>query len=75
MRTVQAGFKSGLGSESAADLLVRVGPTILVDAGLRSHAPAGEGDQPHRVILGRTFLRPCRLNYDGQSGAVEIVED
>lgn len=27
-----------------------------------------EGGQWHRVILGRTFLRRCRLVYDGASG-------
>lgn len=152
MRTVQTGFKAGLGAESAADLLERIGPTILVDVGLRSLARPGatpelprkkvhalidtgaggeciddelaralrlpiadegrvvsgiggrhqavmymarvyvpaldrllfqrfagvklsEGDQAHRVILGRTFLRRYRLNYDGGTGAVEIVED
>lgn len=151
MRTVQAGFKAGRGAESAADLLERVGPTLLVDVGLRSLAPAGEppdlpakrihalidtgaggeciddelaqslrlptveegrmvsgiggrhqasvylarvyvpqlerllfqrfagvklseGDQPHRLILGRTFLRRYRVSYDGETGAVEIVE-
>jgi len=31
MRTVQAGFKTGKGAESAADLLERIGPTVLVD--------------------------------------------
>jgi hypothetical protein len=33
-----------------------------------------EGDQRHRIILGRAFLRPYRLNYDGRTGAVEIIE-
>lgn len=150
MRTVQAGFKSGRGGESAADLLERLGPTILVDLGTKSRAPASEtpdlphkgvkalidtgatgeciddelaqslglpiseegwmsgiggrhrtviytarlyvpaldrllfqrftgvklhdGGQWHGVILGRRFLRPYRLNYDGVTGAVEIVE-
>ena len=36
MRTAQAGFKTGKGSESAADLLARLGPTLLVDLGYRS---------------------------------------
>lgn len=31
------------------------------------------GDQWHRVILGRTFLRHARLTYDGPSGQVEIT--
>lgn len=30
------------------------------------------GDQWHRVILGRTFLRQYRLVYDGVSGQVEV---
>lgn len=150
MRTIQAGFKSGKGGESAADLLERLGPTILVDIGRRSRATTGgtpdlplkgvralidtgatgeciddelaqalglpvseegwmsgiggrhrtviytarlyvpaldrmlfqrftgvklqDGGQWHRVILGRRFLRPYRLSYDGPTGAVEIVE-
>ena len=32
-----------------------------------------EGDQWHRVILGRSFLRHHRLNYDGTTGQVEIL--
>jgi predicted aspartyl protease len=150
MRTTQAGFKSGRGGEGPADLLERLGPTVLVDVGLKSRAAAGEppdlplkrvralidtgatgecidedlaqsldlpiseqgwmsgvggrhrtviytariyvpslerllfqrftgvklaeGDQWHRVILGRRFLRLYRLNYDGGTGAVEIAE-
>lgn len=31
-----------------------------------------EGGQWHRIILGRTFLRPYRMTYDGSTGAVEI---
>lgn len=30
------------------------------------------GEQWHQVILGRGFLRPYRLVYDGRSGQVEI---
>ncbi len=150
MRTAQAGFKRGTASESPADLLERVGPTLFVDIGLKSHAAPGEppdlslkkvhalidtgaggecidddlalslglpiseegwisgvggrhraviylarvyvpsldrllfqrftgvrlrdGEQSHRAILGRSFLRRYRLNYDGGTGAVEIVE-
>jgi hypothetical protein len=33
-----------------------------------------EGEQWHRVILGRTFLRPYRLIYDAISGRVEVEE-
>lgn len=150
MRSIQAGFKSGLASESAADLLVRLGPTVHVDIGLKSRSIAGEtpdlpekkikalidtgaggdciddelaqrlklpimdegeisgvggrhhafiytarlyipkldrllfqpltgvklseGEQWHRVILGRSFLRGYRLIYDGVSGAVEVAQ-
>jgi hypothetical protein len=42
MRTTQAGFKSGRGGEGPADLLERLGPTVLVDVGLKSRAAAGE---------------------------------
>jgi hypothetical protein len=150
MRSIQAGFKSGAAGEGPADLLVRLGPTVLVDIGLRSRSAAGEipdlpakqikalidtgaggdciddelarqlrlpvtdegeisgvggrhrafiytariyiskldkllfqpftgvklseGEQWHRVILGRSFLRGYRLIYDGSSGAVDIAE-
>lgn len=33
-----------------------------------------EGEQWHRVILGRSFLRGYQLAYDGVSGMVEIAE-
>jgi hypothetical protein len=33
-----------------------------------------EGEQWHRVILGRSFLRNYRLAYDGTTGQVEIVD-
>jgi hypothetical protein len=39
MRTVQAGFKQGTASETPTDLLERIGPTLLVDVGLRSADP------------------------------------
>ena len=47
MRTAPAGFKAGKGGETAADLLAKLGPTLLVDIGLRSRAPPGE--RPKRV--------------------------
>jgi len=31
-----------------------------------------EGDQWHHVILGRSFLRPYRMVYDGASGEVTL---
>jgi hypothetical protein len=34
-----------------------------------------EGEQSHRVILGRGFLRRYRLTYDGLTAAVEIIDD
>jgi hypothetical protein len=150
MRSTQAGFKRGLGGESTADLLLRIGPTLKVDIGLKSRAAAGElpdlahkeikalidtgaggdciddalarqlklpihdygeisgvsgrhpaviytariyiptlgrllfqqftgvklseGEQWHRVILGRSFLRGYRLIYEGATGQVEICE-
>lgn len=150
MRSIQAGFKRGTAGESTADLLVRFGPTIKVDLGLKSRSPAGstpdlpqkrimalidtgaggdciddqlakrlnlpvidegmisgvggrhlaftysarmyipeldrllfqpftgvrlqEGEQWHKVILGRGFLRQYHLKYDGGSGQVEISE-
>ena len=149
MPSASAGFKVGKGGLTAADLLLQLGPTLLVDIGRksRSHgegAPdldgkrvkalidtgAGgdcidealaeelrlpitgegeisgvggrhrayiytarlyvpglnrllfqqftgvklaEGQQFQRVLLGRTFLRPYRLTYDGGTGQVEII--
>jgi hypothetical protein len=148
MSSVQAGFKGGKAGATPADLLVQLGPTLLVDIGLRSRSPAGEppdlprkkvralldtgagadciddelakslglpisdegeisgvggkhhafiytarlyipkldrllfqpftgvklqqGEQWHRVILGRSFLRPYRLTYNGPDGQVEL---
>lgn len=150
MRSTPAGFKAGKGSETPADLLHRLGPTIRVDIGLKSRAPKGatpdlpykqvlalidtgagadciddelarklqlpvhdkgtisgvggrheaviytariyipalekllfqpftgvrlsEGEQWHRVILGRSFLRGYRFTYDGPSGDADIAE-
>ena len=39
----EAGFKRGTQGETAADLLVRLGPTLKVDIGLKSRSPAGSG--------------------------------
>ena len=148
MSSTQAGFKSGTAGATPADLLLRLGPTVLVDIGLKSRSAAGEppdlpekriralidtgaggdcidtelaqalglpitdegeisgvggkhhafiytarlwvpslqrmlfqpftgvklreGEQWHRVILGRSFLRPYKLIYDGPAGQVEI---
>jgi len=150
MRSTPAGFRAGVRGESAADLLVRLGPTIQVDIGLKSRSAADqtpdlpakkikalidtgaggdcidddlarqlklpihdegeisgvggrhhayiytariyipalgrllfqpftgvklyEGEQWHRVILGRFFLRRYRLAYDGRTGSVDIIE-
>ena len=144
MRTTPAGFKAGSGADGPADLLERLGPTLLVDVGLKSRAAPGDtpdlplkrvralidtgasgeciDDELARALklpvsehgrrrraarcddgpqlraiagpaavpaicrretrggrpmasLGRAFLRRYRMNYDGQTGAVEIVED
>ena len=32
-----------------------------------------QGDQWHRVILGRSFLRQHQLIYDGATGQVELL--
>lgn len=42
MPSTQAGYKAGKNGLSAADLLVDLGPTLLVDIGLKSRARAGE---------------------------------
>jgi hypothetical protein len=148
MSSAQAGFKKGTAGATPADLLVQLGPTLMVDIGLKSRSSAGstpdlptknvralidtgaggdciddelakslglpisdegeisgiggkhhafiytariyvpqlkqllfqpftgvkleQGGQWHRVILGRTFLRPYFLTYDGMSATVEI---
>lgn len=148
MSSTQAGFKQGKAGAGAADLLVQLGPTLLVDIGLRSRSTPGEkpdlpqkkvralvdtgaggdciddefaktlglpitdegeisgvggkhhafiymarlyipkldrllfqpftgvklqqGEQWHRVILGRSFLRRYELIYNGPTGDVEI---
>jgi predicted aspartyl protease len=30
------------------------------------------GGQPHSALIGRTFLRHCKMEYDGISGSVKI---
>ena len=51
MLSAQAGFKSGTPTASPADLLVQLGPTLLVDIGLRSQSAAGETpDLPKKKI-------------------------
>lgn len=42
MPSVQAGFKVGKNGLSTADLLVDLGPTLLVDIGLKSRAASGK---------------------------------
>lgn len=41
MPSAQAGFRAGTATASPADLLVQLGPTLLVDTGLKSQSPAG----------------------------------
>ncbi len=51
MSSTQAGFKRGKAGASAADLLVQLGPTLLVDLGLKSRSAAGQKpDLPHKMI-------------------------
>ena len=33
------------------------------------------GGQPHKALLGRTFLRNCVMTYDGRTGSVTISND
>ena len=42
MPSVQAGFRAGKAGATPADLLVQLGPTLLVDIGLKSRSGAGE---------------------------------
>ncbi len=41
MSSVQAGFKAGKAGATPADLLAQLGPTLLVDIGLKSRSRAG----------------------------------
>ena len=51
MRSAPAGFKVGKAGATTADLLVQFGPTLLVDIGIKSRAPAGEPpDLPKKRI-------------------------
>ncbi|PZR34984.1 MAG: hypothetical protein DI526_08675 [Caulobacter segnis] len=51
MPSAQAGFKAGTPTASPADLLVQLGPTLLVDIGLKSRSPAGDKpDLPKKKI-------------------------
>ena len=53
MSSTQAGFKRGKAGASAADLLVQLGPTLLVDLGLRSRSAAGQKpDLPRKRVKG-----------------------
>lgn len=150
MPSIPAGFRQGVAGEGPADLLLRFGPTVFVDIGLKSRAGPGaepdlpekrvkalidtgaggdcidedlarrlrlpihdegeisgvggrhrafiytariyvpglkkllfqpftgvklyQGEQWHRVILGRAFLRQYTLAYDGRSGDVLISD-
>ena len=33
------------------------------------------GGQPHRALIGRTFLRNFLLTYDGRTGSVTLAND
>ena len=69
---------SGIGGRHAAAVyMARVYAPSLDRLLFQPFAGArlSDGDQPHRVILGRSFLRRYRLSYDGGTGAVEVVED
>ena len=150
MSSVQAGFKVGKAGATPADLLAQLGPTLLVDIGLKPRSRSGgppdlplkkvralldtgaggdciddelakslglpisdegeisgvggkhhafiytarvyvpkldrllfqqftgvkleQGEQWHRVIFGRSFLRHYRLTYSGPDGQVELSD-
>ena len=51
MPSAQAGFKAGRAGATTADLLVQLGPTLLVDIGMKSRSAAGETpDLPKKGI-------------------------
>jgi len=51
MPSAQAGFKAGRAGATTADLLVQLGPTLLVDIGMKSRSAAGEPpDLPKKGI-------------------------
>lgn len=41
---------------------------------MRRELEASQGEQWHRVILGRSFLRHYQLAYDGFTGQVQITD-
>ena len=68
---------SGVGGKTEADVyMVRL---YVPELDRRMFEPfvgvrLEQGEQTHRIILGRGFLRPYQLHYDGLTGAVEIRE-
>lgn len=51
MPSLQAGFKVGKDKETPADLLLRLGPTLLVDIGMKSRsAPSEPPDLPMKNV-------------------------
>jgi hypothetical protein len=63
----QAGFKKGKNGATPADLLVQLGPTLLVDIGLKSRSPPGEPpDLPRKAV---------RALIDTGAGGVGIDDD
>lgn len=71
------GEVSGIGGKTSANIyLARVYVPDLERLLFEPFAGARleEGEQWHRVILGRPFLRPYRMVYDAPNGGVEIIE-
>jgi hypothetical protein len=54
---------------------VHIPPLSLTIYGMFSGVHLAVGGQVHRVLMGRTFLRHCRLDYEGRIGRVVISND
>ncbi len=56
-----------VGFENPDDLIAS-GPTMMVLVGLSYDT----FPDPDKVLIGRDFLKSCRMSYDGTTGDVEI---
>lgn len=77
LQPTDEGYVSGIGGKHFASIYTA--RLYIPDLGrLMFERFAGvrleQGEQRHRVILGRTFLRPYRMSYDATSGKVEVTE-
>ena len=51
---------------------VRVDSLNITMYGLFHAVHLAQGGQPYAALMGRTFLRLCKMTYDGKTGAVTL---